>query len=266
MPKARIAALNALANAVAADPKLIEPAGSYGETIAKLLALPRLRPLDRAILGAARLARQRRLPRRRRRAAAQSARRREGPPPDAEGVAGARGILAAVARLCRPSICGPPMPNRSDIFYLDRVETPIGEVLLVADGQGTLRMLEFRDKPERWRPDFARRFGETDFIETRDPSGLSSALARYFRRRARCAGQNKDGRCRHRIPALRLDAAAQNPRRHDHDLWRACRQARRAESDARGRPCKRRKPDRHCRALSSCRGQRWFADRDMAAA
>ena len=40
MPKARIAALQALAKAVAAEPKLIEPAGSYDETVAKLLALP----------------------------------------------------------------------------------------------------------------------------------------------------------------------------------------------------------------------------------
>jgi len=44
MPKARIAALKALADAVAADPKLIEPAGSYDETIRKLLALPGFGP------------------------------------------------------------------------------------------------------------------------------------------------------------------------------------------------------------------------------
>jgi AraC family transcriptional regulator of adaptative response / DNA-3-methyladenine glycosylase II len=44
MPRARIAALKALAGAVAADPKLIEPAGSYEETVAKLLALPGFGP------------------------------------------------------------------------------------------------------------------------------------------------------------------------------------------------------------------------------
>jgi len=44
MPKARIAALTALAEAVAADPKLIEPAGSCEETIARLLALPGFGP------------------------------------------------------------------------------------------------------------------------------------------------------------------------------------------------------------------------------
>lgn len=44
MPKARIAALLALAGAVAADPQLIEPAGSHEETIARLLALPGFGP------------------------------------------------------------------------------------------------------------------------------------------------------------------------------------------------------------------------------
>jgi AraC family transcriptional regulator of adaptative response / DNA-3-methyladenine glycosylase II len=44
MPKARIGALTSLAQAVAADPRLIEPAGSYEETIAKLLALPGFGP------------------------------------------------------------------------------------------------------------------------------------------------------------------------------------------------------------------------------
>ncbi len=44
MPRARIAALMALAEAVARDPKLIEPAGSYEETVEKLLALPGFGP------------------------------------------------------------------------------------------------------------------------------------------------------------------------------------------------------------------------------
>ncbi len=70
------------------------------------------------------------------------------------------------------------MPSLPEALLLDRVQTPIGELLLVADAQGRLRMLEFGDKPERWRPAFARRFGA--LAEARDPSGLSSALARYF--------------------------------------------------------------------------------------
>lgn len=44
MPKARIAALVALAGAVAGNPKLIEPAGSYEETLEKLQSLPGFGP------------------------------------------------------------------------------------------------------------------------------------------------------------------------------------------------------------------------------
>jgi methylated-DNA-[protein]-cysteine S-methyltransferase len=72
------------------------------------------------------------------------------------------------------------MPNRSDVLHLDRVQTPIGELLLVADGQGALRMLEFSDKPQRWRREFKRQFDGQEFKETRNPSGLSALLKRYF--------------------------------------------------------------------------------------
>lgn len=44
MPRARIAALSALALAVTENPKLLEPAGSYDETIARLVALPGFGP------------------------------------------------------------------------------------------------------------------------------------------------------------------------------------------------------------------------------
>jgi len=73
------------------------------------------------------------------------------------------------------------MPKPSDALYLDRVQTPIGELLLVAGSDGTLRMLEFADKPERWRREFRRRFDNQDFENKRDPFGLSKAIARYFK-------------------------------------------------------------------------------------
>ena len=72
------------------------------------------------------------------------------------------------------------MPNPSEALFLDRVKTPIGELLLVADAKGALRMLEFSDKPERWRREFKRRFDNMQFREMRNPSGLSAALKRYF--------------------------------------------------------------------------------------
>ncbi len=68
----------------------------------------------------------------------------------------------------------------SDALLLDRVATPIGEILVVADANGALCALEFHDRPERWRKDFARRFAAAQFVEKKNPSGLSAKLKRYF--------------------------------------------------------------------------------------
>jgi methylated-DNA-[protein]-cysteine S-methyltransferase len=72
------------------------------------------------------------------------------------------------------------MATVSDVLFLDRVATPIGEILIVADARGALCALEFHDKPERWRKDFKRRFADAAFVEKPNPSGLSARLARYF--------------------------------------------------------------------------------------
>jgi len=67
----------------------------------------------------------------------------------------------------------------SDALFLDRVKTPIGELLLVADGRGRLRMLEFADREERWRSVFRRHFDAKTFAETRD-AAIAAKLERYF--------------------------------------------------------------------------------------
>ncbi|MEJ1969230.1 MAG: methylated-DNA--[protein]-cysteine S-methyltransferase [Rhizomicrobium sp.] len=72
------------------------------------------------------------------------------------------------------------MPKPSETLFRDRVATPIGELLLVADGQARLRLLEFSDQPERWRWQFERRFAGALFEDACDPFGLSAVLARYF--------------------------------------------------------------------------------------
>jgi len=73
------------------------------------------------------------------------------------------------------------MAKPSEPLFLDRVATPIGEILLVADAQGRLCALEFADKPERWRRDFARRFADRTMTQNANPAGLSAALGRYFK-------------------------------------------------------------------------------------
>jgi methylated-DNA-[protein]-cysteine S-methyltransferase len=67
----------------------------------------------------------------------------------------------------------------SDALFLDRVKTPIGELLLAADARGRLRMLEFADKEERWRSVFRRHFDARTFTEKRD-AGIVAKLKRYF--------------------------------------------------------------------------------------
>jgi methylated-DNA-[protein]-cysteine S-methyltransferase len=65
-------------------------------------------------------------------------------------------------------------------FHFDRVESPIGVVVLIADSAGTLRMVWFDDADEAWRPDFARGFPGAVLSARRDPGGLSAMLEAYF--------------------------------------------------------------------------------------
>jgi methylated-DNA-[protein]-cysteine S-methyltransferase len=72
------------------------------------------------------------------------------------------------------------MASMSEQLFQDRVQTPIGDLLLVADQAGALRMLEFHDKEERWRPQFQRHFTTAAVTDKRDPFHLGARLARYF--------------------------------------------------------------------------------------
>ena len=56
-----------------------------------------------------------------------------------------------------------------------------GKSTIARSCAGVLRLLEFADKPERWRRDFERRFANARIVDRRDPSGLSTTLARYFK-------------------------------------------------------------------------------------
>jgi methylated-DNA-[protein]-cysteine S-methyltransferase len=73
------------------------------------------------------------------------------------------------------------MLDRQRLFY-DRLPSPIGEVLILADDQGRLRALDFGDYEERLERLLDRRAGRRlDSVEAAsDPFGLTSALAAYF--------------------------------------------------------------------------------------
>ncbi len=89
----------------------------------------------------------------------------------------------------RRSICGPPSPaGRREFalpdtlrFLIDRLDTPIGEMVIVADAAGRLRALDWDDYGERRAQHLQRAYGSGLALrEARDPGGLTSALRAYF--------------------------------------------------------------------------------------
>lgn len=67
-------------------------------------------------------------------------------------------------------------------LFIDRLDTPIGELAVVADRQGNLRTLEWTEHEERMRRALRLHYGADGFVlePARDPSGLTSALRAYF--------------------------------------------------------------------------------------
>jgi len=65
---------------------------------------------------------------------------------------------------------------------LDRVITPIGELVVVADAEGRLRATHWTDHGPAIEDLLARQYGAAGFTldEAPDPGGLSTAIAGYF--------------------------------------------------------------------------------------
>jgi methylated-DNA-[protein]-cysteine S-methyltransferase len=67
-------------------------------------------------------------------------------------------------------------------LLMDRISTPIGELLIVADQKGNLRSVDWTDYEARMRRLLRLHYGENGFrLEpARNPNGLTSAIKRYF--------------------------------------------------------------------------------------
>jgi methylated-DNA-[protein]-cysteine S-methyltransferase len=67
-------------------------------------------------------------------------------------------------------------------LLIDRINTPIGEILIVADQGGNLRAADWQDYEERMYRLLQRHYGKSGFrLEAiRNPSGLSDAIRSYF--------------------------------------------------------------------------------------
>jgi methylated-DNA-[protein]-cysteine S-methyltransferase len=67
-------------------------------------------------------------------------------------------------------------------LLIDRLATPIGEMVIVADEDGNLRAADWTDYEPRMHRLLRLHYGEAGFrLEpTRDPHGLTSAVGNYF--------------------------------------------------------------------------------------
>jgi methylated-DNA-[protein]-cysteine S-methyltransferase len=68
----------------------------------------------------------------------------------------------------------------SETFTLDRLTTPIGAMLLVTDGDGALRALDFEDYAARMKELLRLHYGAVELTSGRAPKTMRSALKNYF--------------------------------------------------------------------------------------
>lgn len=63
---------------------------------------------------------------------------------------------------------------------LDRIDSPVGEVLLVVDAEGAVRALDFADYEDRMHRLLARHYGAYSLTDGRAPDAVRAAVAAYF--------------------------------------------------------------------------------------
>jgi methylated-DNA-[protein]-cysteine S-methyltransferase len=73
-----------------------------------------------------------------------------------------------------------PAQERPGSLGLDRIGSPIGEVLLVTDENGMLRALDFHDYEARMRRLLRIHYGDTAIDDRAAPREIRNALLRYF--------------------------------------------------------------------------------------
>jgi len=71
----------------------------------------------------------------------------------------------------------------ADNFFIDRLATPIGELIVIGDSDGVLRTIDWTDHEARMKLLLDRYYGRGRYTLTpkRDPGGLTSAMRRYFK-------------------------------------------------------------------------------------
>lgn len=93
-------------------------------------------------------------------------------------------------------------------MFLDRLATPIGTLLVLTDGDGTLRAADWTDHLDRFERLLKRHYGATVPVERRGESAVTRALGAYF------AGD---------LAAIDVLAVATNGTTFQQEVWRALR-------------------------------------------
>ncbi len=67
-------------------------------------------------------------------------------------------------------------------LLMDRIDTPIGEMLVVSDREGNLRAVEWDEHEHRMQRSLRIQYGKDGFMieERRNATGLTDAIRRYF--------------------------------------------------------------------------------------
>ena len=65
-------------------------------------------------------------------------------------------------------------------LLLDRTPTPIGELIVVADGSGMLRAVDWTEHEDRLTELLRRHYGTVRYLPARDPGGLTTRMRAYF--------------------------------------------------------------------------------------
>ncbi|HEX4020395.1 MAG TPA: methylated-DNA--[protein]-cysteine S-methyltransferase [Acidobacteriaceae bacterium] len=72
--------------------------------------------------------------------------------------------------------------NKPLLLLLDHLDTPIGEMRIVADDEGNLRAIDWADHETRMRRFLQLHYGEQQFTlkPARNPHGLTHEIGKYF--------------------------------------------------------------------------------------
>jgi methylated-DNA-[protein]-cysteine S-methyltransferase len=67
----------------------------------------------------------------------------------------------------------------TDKLLFDHVPTPIGEAQLICDAKGRLLLFGWYERDDQWQR-YASHLGDAELVPTKDPFGLSTAIAAYM--------------------------------------------------------------------------------------